>query len=331
MVLYTSMCYERGQFMSKDNQPYVLVFGASVVDIVGFSKNRYMPYNSTPGKVKLSYGGVCRNIAENMAKVGIETKFISILGNDEHGKGMLLQSERLGYDMTDSLILKNGATPTYLAVLDENGEMMSAIADMSSIDEMSIDFIESKKEIIENAEYVFVDSDDPYHLEYMLTHFSNKTDFILDPVSAEKANGVKHLASYFHTLKPNRYEAEILAGFEIKSDEDLVRASDLFISQGVKNVFISLDEDGIYYADKTQRGQLKAESVQLVNCTGAGDAFVAGIGYGYMKEWSLVETVKFSISMANIAISHEETIHPSLNEAMVLDYMNKEKWVHKIL
>lgn len=317
--------------MSKNNQPYVLVFGASVVDIVGFSTNRYLPYNSTPGKVKMSFGGVCRNIAENMARVGLNIKFISIVGNDEKGKGILTQAKVIGYDMNDSLILKNGGTPTYLAILDENGEMVSAIADMSSIKEMSIDFIMSKREIIENAEYVVVDSDDPENLEYMLKSYSGKTKFILDPVSAEKAYGVKHLIKYFHTLKPNRYEAEILVGFDIKTEEDLIRASEHFMNEGVSNIFISLDEDGIFYANKYEKGTIKTSDVSLVNCTGAGDAFVAGIGYGYMKNWEIVSTVEFAISMANIAISHEQTIHPDLDEKMVVKYMKKQNWIHKKL
>ena len=56
--------------MNLRKEPYLLVFGASVVDVFGFSNTSYRAYNSTPGHVKISFGGVCRNIAENMARIG---------------------------------------------------------------------------------------------------------------------------------------------------------------------------------------------------------------------------------------------------------------------
>ena len=65
--------------MNTGREPYILVLGASIIDIFGFSKTKYRSYNSTPGQVKMSFGGVCRNIAENMARVGVNVKFISIL------------------------------------------------------------------------------------------------------------------------------------------------------------------------------------------------------------------------------------------------------------
>lgn len=309
------------------SEPYILVFGASVVDIFGFSKAKFRQYNSTPGRVKMSFGGVCRNIAENMARVGINTQFISILGDDEKGRRMLDHAEVIGYDMTNSLVLKDGGTPTYLAILDEKGVMVSAIADLDSIHEMNTEFIDSKATIFENAEYVVVDSDDPEILEYVLTKFGDKTKFVLDPVSAEKAKNVKHLVKYFHTIKPNRFEAEKLLGFEIKDDSDLVRAARVFHEEGVEKVFISLDEDGIFYSDGIDQGKIKAMEVTIKNVTGAGDAFVAGLGYGYYNDVDIVETVKFAIAMANIAIAHEETINPDMKESMVRDYMKTTEWV----
>ena len=65
---------------------YILVIGASIVDITGFSAVKYRPFNSNPGCVKVSLGGVCRNIAETTARLGIPTKFVSTLGDDEHGR-----------------------------------------------------------------------------------------------------------------------------------------------------------------------------------------------------------------------------------------------------
>ncbi|WP_294344669.1 carbohydrate kinase family protein [uncultured Clostridium sp.] len=313
--------------MNMYEEKYVVVLGASVVDIFGFCSCKYKQYDSIPGNIKMSFGGVSRNIAENMARMGINTKFISILGDDEMGKSILEHSKKIGYDMSDSLILKDSSTPTYLAILNDEGEMVSAIADMKSIDKLNADFIDSKDEVIKNAEYVFLDADNPEILEYILKKYQGDTKFVLDPISASKAEKVKHLIKYFHTIKPNRHEAEVLCGFSINNYEDLKRAGEYFISLGIKNVFISLDCDGIYYVSTCESGKIKAENVEVKNVTGAGDAFVAGIGYGYINNLKIKEIVKISITMSSITISHEDTIHPFMNLEYVLNSIGNYSWV----
>ena len=213
-----------------------------------------------------------------------------------------------------------------MAILDETGEMVSAVVDMDSLDEIDEDFINSKSEVICNAKYTFLDSDNPKILEYILTKFHGKTNFVLDPVSAVKAEKIKHLIKYFHTIKPNRLEAEILCGFKIKNDRDLKRAADYFLSLGIKNIFISLDEDGIFYTNGVEEGKLKATGVTVKNTTGAGDSFVAGVGYGYMNGLSLKDTVKYAIAMSVITIEHEDTINPKMGHDYVRHFINKIHW-----
>lgn len=307
-------------------KPFVLVFGASVVDMFGFCRNNYRSHDSIPGKIKISFGGVSRNIAENMARVGVNTRFISILGDDEIGRSMLTHSELIGYDMRDSLILENQSTPTYMAVLDENGEMVSAVADLDNIHAMTEEFVDSKADIIESAAYTCVDADNPKILEYMLTKFQGKTKFILDPISTTKAIKIKHLLKYFHTIKPNRFEAEALSGMDIQNYEDLKKVGNYFLSLGIEKVFISLDGDGVYYADKYCHGKIKALNPKVVNVTGAGDSFVAGLGYSYMNNLEIIDGLKYAIAMSLITISHPETIHPEMGEEFVQKMLNELKW-----
>jgi sugar/nucleoside kinase (ribokinase family) len=312
--------------MIEKKLPYALVFGVSVFDICGFTDRNYRCNDSNPGKVKTSFGGVCRNIAECMARVNVNTKFISILGDDEPGNRMIEHSKKMKYDMSESLIIKDGHTPTYMAILDEQGEMVSAVVDMKIIDMFTTKFIDSKAEIIKNSEYMILDSDRPDIVEYIIKTFSGETKFILDPVSAAKAKNVKHLISHFHTIKPNRYEAEIMCGFKIHNDEDLRKAGQYFIDLGIQNVFITLDEDGIYYNNGTSEGKIKANNVKVVNVTGAGDSFVAGIANGYMNNIDVVDTVKYAIAMSTITISTEETIHPGMCDDLVEQYMDNIEW-----
>lgn len=310
----------------ENNKPYALVFGIAIYDIFGFSYATYRPYDSNPGKVKVSCGGVCRNIAENMSLVGTNTQFISILGDDEKGKDILRQAEKVGLDMSNTLIVHGGSTPTYMAILDENGEMVSAVVDTKLANEFSKEALSERASIIENAEYMFLGADNPPFVEHIVTTYQGKTKFVLDPVSAAKAARIKHLLHYFHTVKPNRHEAEVLCGFEVKTYEDARKAGAYLRGLGVQNVFISLDVDGVYYNDGKEEGIIKANALEVINVTGAGDAFVAGIGAGYMANKSTVEIVKYAIAMSNITIAHEETINPNMAADLVEAYIREAEW-----
>lgn len=311
-----------------DNNPYILVLGASIVDIFGFCGRSYAQRDSIPGHIKMSFGGVCRNIAENLARVGVKTEFISTLGDDENGKRILEHSRKLGYNMENSLLLEGERTATYMAILNHKGEMESAVVDMESLNKMDENFIDDKHNIFNNAEYTIVDSDNPTLLEYILKKYEGKSKFILDPVSAKRAKTIRHLIKYFHTIKPNRFETEALCGFEIKNEDDLRKAGRFFIEQGVKNVFISLDADGIYYiTSEGEEGTLACcETIDVKNVTGAGDSFVAGIGYGYMNNLSIKDTLKYAMAMSIITITHEETINPDMCHELVENLINSKEW-----
>jgi len=308
------------------NEKYILVLGASVVDIFGFCDNKYASRDSIPGRIKMTFGGVCRNIAENLARMEVNTKFISVLGDDEIGREIIEHSRYIGYDMSESLILKDKRTPTYLAVLDENGEMVSGINDMSSINRLDIEYIKSKSDVIKKAEYVFLDADNPMNLEFLLNNYDGETKFILDPISANKTEKILPLIGGFHTIKPNKLEAEVIAGMPIKNDNDLLKVAEKIHALGVKNLFITLDKEGVFYSNGDVQGLLKSLNPEVRNVTGAGDSFVAGIGYGYTKGLSIDEIAKVATTMAFITISNHETIHPELSLNKVIDEMQAIKW-----
>ena len=235
----------------------------------------------------------------------------------------------MNYDMSESLVVRGEHTPTYMAILDEQGEMVSAVVDMKIIDMFTTDFIDSKAEIIKNSEYMILDSDRPDIVEYIIKTFSGHTKFILDPVSATKALGIKHLIKYFHTVKPNRIETEALCGFKIENENDLKRAARYFQDLGVQNIFISLDEDGIYYKTMTEEGRVGTPPIEVRNVTGAGDSFVSGVGYGYMNNLSTKDTVKYAIAMSLITITHEDTINPKMSDEYVREYIESINWIEE--
>lgn len=304
---------------------FVSIIGGTNVDIVGFSNKSLILHDSNPGNIKFSLGGVGRNIGENLSRLGVNTKLISVIGNDIYGKKVIDEGREIGLDLEHSLKIDGESTSIYMSVLDDKCDMKVAISSMDIYDKMTVDFIKSKKSIIDNSQICVIDTNIPKEvIEYVLNNFKN-TKFFLDTVSSSKAIKVKEFIGNFHTIKPNKIEAEILSGIKINDLSDVEKASDYFISMGVKNVFISLGEDGVYYNNGKDRGVYKPKKVKMVNANGAGDAFVAGLVYSELNNFEIIDTLNFASTCSAITIAHKETINPNISLDNIYKKMEENK------
>lgn len=295
-------------------EDYICVLGGSNMDIIGFPNNKLIPHDSNPGTVKLSLGGVGRNIAENLVHLGVSTKLISVIGDDMYGKQIMEQANAIGLDMKSSMVLSQRPTSTYLAILDEQGEMNAAISQMEIFDELTIDFIQRRRQVIENSKLCVIDTNMPESvINYVLDNFKT-TDFFLDTVSSAKAAKVKSRIGAFHTIKPNKLEAELLSGLTIRNEGDLLKVSEYFLKTGVKRVFITLGEEGVFFNDGHTSKLIASPKVDVINATGAGDAFIAALAYCHFNNIQTEDSVRFAIGAAIMALGYEETINPNISK-----------------
>lgn len=306
-----------------EDKDYIVVIGGANIDIQGFTNdNNLVLGDSNPGKAMISLGGVGRNIAENLCKLEVNTKLITAIGNDVYGKKILEESKLVGISMDDSLIIPGENTSTYLSMLDEKGDMVLAISDMNILDKLTIEYIRTKKHSIDKAKVFVLDTNLREDLlNYLIENI--KVPIFLDTVSSKKALRVKEFIGRFHTIKPNKLEAEILSGVEIKNDDDLKKASEIFLKKGVKNVFITLGSDGVYYSNEKENGKINGASIKVVNSTGAGDAFIAALVYGYLQNFNIKKMADFAVGASLMAISHKNTINPNLSINNVKNFLRE--------
>lgn len=307
-----------------NSNSYITVIGGANVDIIGLPYNKLKNKDSNPGKTTISLGGVGRNIGENLTRLGINTKLITAIGKDIYGRLIIEESKKIGLNIEESLILDNENTSTYLALLDENGDMELALSSMDIMEKMNIAFIEEKREVIENSPFSIVDTNIPTEvLEYMVKNLN--VDFFLDTVSTTKAMKVKNILGYFHTIKPNKLEAEILSGIKIINSMDLKKSAEYFVKQGVKRVFITLGENGVYYFDGAVEKYIKAPNIEIINATGAGDAFMAAIAYAHLNNLDIENTLKFAITTSILTLENEYTINPNISVKSIIKRMKELK------
>ena len=292
---------------------YAVVIGGTNIDILGIPKENLIYHDSNIGNVKISLGGVGRNIAENLCRLGVETHLVSIIGDDPYGDLIREESKKIGLNLDDSLILKETVTSMYISILDGDGDMEIALSSMDNIKSMDVEFIKNKKKLIEESKVCIVDTNVPKEtIEYILKNFKG-TDFFLDTVSSAKAETVKELIGYFHTIKPNRIESEILTGIKIETYDDLEKSIEYFHSKGVENVFITLSKDGVIFSDGKKIDRIKAENPNIINATGAGDAFIAALTYGHIHGLDIKGKARLGVGASLLALSHENTINPNMS------------------
>lgn len=305
------------------NEPeYITVIGAANIDIIGRSTDLLIPEDSNPGSIRLCAGGVGRNISENLTRLSVNVKLISALGSDAFGKRIIEMSESVGIDMNHCFVREGAASSTYLAILENNGEMKLALSDMSILGDMPVEHINKKQQLINNSEIVVLDAGLPEAtVEYILANFSGKRMF-LDPVSVGKAKHVKNLIGGFDTVKLNRLEAEFLSGLSVTDRGSLERAGEYFLNKGVKRVFISMGREGVFYKTVSGSGVCQSPYITPVNATGAGDAFMAGIVYCTLHGRDDSYTARFASAMARIALMSENTVSPYMSVDRILREMD---------
>ena len=293
--------------------PYAVVVGGVNLDIGGTPFAPLVGQDSNPGRVRTSLGGVGRNIAHNMALLGLDVRLITALGDDLNAQKITTSCIELGIDLAPSLQVPGGTTSTYLFLTNEKGDMALAVSDMEIYDHLTPRYLSTKEQLLNNARLVVCDTNIPAETLQWIAENCRAPVFV-DPVSTAKAGKVKPVLGKLHTLKPNRIEAELLSGVAITDDASLAAAADALLETGLHRVFISLGADGVYAADHLGgREKVSCLPAQMVNTTGCGDAFMAALAWGWLEGLGLREAALAGEAASAISMEGKETINPDLS------------------
>ena len=296
--------------------PYAVVVGGVNMDIGGRAYAPLVPRDSNPGQVRMSLGGVGRNIAHNLCLLGTEVKFLTAFGDDLSAQKLAASCGELGMDFSHALQIPGGATSTYLFLSGPEGDMELAVSDMDIYRHVTPAYLTARVSLLHSAQLIILDTNIPEESIRWLAE-NTRVPLFADPVSTAKAEKLRGVLGRLHTLKPNRIEAELLSGVAITDDASLGRAADALLATGLHRVFISLGADGVFAADRTtgSRVRLPVLPAEMVNTTGCGDAFMAAITWAYLRGTDLEGTARAGLAASAIAMEGTETINPAMSEA----------------
>ena len=314
-----------------DNKKYAVVIGAANIDIGGTPYKPLIPGDSNPGVIKMSYGGVARNIAHNMTMLGIDVEFVTAVGDDTLGMEMLKRCEGTGMDTSLSVVVPGGSSSVYLFINDEKGEMDLALSHVDIVKHITPEYIESIKDVINSSAVVVADCNLSQETILKLKEIC-EVPLYMDTVSVSHADKIKGHLDGIDTLKPNLLEAEFLTDMIIESEYDCLEAARALINQGVRRVFISMGPDGMIAADKDHAIMVDRYPANVKSTTGAGDSAMAAIVWSSLNEEGdgLTEPAMAANAAASATISVDSTIHPEMSSKLVKKIIKQNVAIHEI-
>ena len=264
-----------------------------------------MPATSNLGTVTFTPGGVARNIAHNLAALGVNTALISVIGRDAPGEIAVKATADAGVDLSMAL-RSDAATGAYVAVLDEAGELISAVNDMRILESLNPDHLDKHKANLAAAKYIVVDCNVSIDvLEWLALHCGGK--LIVEPVSVTKSQKLKAVLEKHEIFlaTPNREQLAALG-------DDLHR-------RGLRNLVIHLGKEGSLASTAGTKQRIPSFAASHVrDVTGAGDAAVAGLVYGLFKGYGLFDAARFGQAAASFAVGSISSAAAGLSESGLL-------------
>ncbi|MBP3038521.1 winged helix-turn-helix transcriptional regulator [Bacillaceae bacterium Marseille-Q3522] len=316
---YISSLTKQGKLLGRayvlPDRKDIICIGAANIDRKIQVEEQIECGTSNPAKTSQSCGGVARNIAENLGKLGCDTALLTVLGNDQEGKWICKHTKE-NVDMRPSSTCENIKTGTYTAILQPGGEMSVAFADMAIYDEVTVDIIEKRWGHISSANIVVLDTNFPKKVISAIIERcrSENIPICITTVSAPKIKKLPQDLSGVKWLVANQSEAETLTKMKFANEGDFFLAGQKIMKMGVEKVVITRAEQGvIYMTAEGDYGAVHAPTIHVEDATGAGDSLVAGIMYAYLKGANTEIALKFGISCSILTLQSPYTVNPDLN------------------
>lgn len=291
----------------------VLVVGGANVDVIARSSGPFVAGTSNPGTTHSSAGGVGRNIAANLALLGVPTALIAAFGDDTFGRRMEDETRAAGVDLSHSVQLPM-PSGSYLAMLGPDGELVGAVSDMTAAESLAPEHV--PEAAVAAASYLVVDTNlsAPLLEHVCRAAAAHQVPVVVDPVSDPKARRIRPILGEvpLHTITPTRSELAALSGRT--GVEDGVAALQAL---GVERVWVREGADGSTLFVDGRVTRVPAITAQVRDVTGAGDAMCAA----YVRALSIglddAAAATHGAAAAYLTITSDCTVRPDLSAELV--------------
>ncbi len=295
----------------------VIVIGGANVDIKGRSHEGFIPGTSNPGDVVTNAGGVARNIAHNLALLEVNTSLIAFISDDPNGAMVRRETASSGVDIS---MLEFCPEPTgvYLAIIDDRGELVSAINDMRAAEAMTEQHLMRHEARLVAADLIVADCNINLNCLAWLFDFTRRRQvkLLIEPVSVPKSRKLLELPSTAgaFAITPNLSQLRAITGID-----DEAAAINQLHRMNFANVVVHRGRAGVFASDGHTCQPVPASAGYAVSdVTGAGDAAVAGLILGLVSGFNLEKSARLGQHAAALKIQLRTSVATGLNRVNLL-------------
>jgi len=300
----------------------VICIGAAFIDELFHMKEEMIIASTVPASVTKTVGGVSRNIAHQLALLGVDAHLISVFGNDSDGDWLKQSCTNAGVKI-DASITKEGLSGKYTGLLNPDGSLFTAFLTNAATVLITPQHLEKHRLLLQTASYLLADANVSVAAGEWLLAFSNETGipFILEPVSVPPARKFKEVnLRGLHLVTPNEDELPVLCSE--KSFITQLQIEEL-LAKGVENIWLHNGKHGSVLYNKERSITLHAPEIEIIDCTGAGDGSLSGFILGKTLGKEDVDCLRLAHTLSAEILQVNGAIATHLNQEKLLNLVSK--------
>lgn len=293
----------------------IVVIGATFVDLKGYPLDIFNPSGRNAGKIEQVHGGVCRNIVYDLAQVDLKPTFLSVLDQSALSTEILEVLNKRHVE-TKYIQRTESGLGKWLALFDDSGDVYASISQRPDLSILLNVFDQNGDEIFSRCDGIVIEIDQEEEILECVFSYAQKyrknVYAVVSNMSIAKKR--KYWIRQCACLVCNLEEAEILFDKPLMN-ENLDRRFDpiqqVAIQQGLFPIVVTMGKEGaIYIESKEQYGYVCTQKVEVVDTTGCGDAFFAGVVMGLTYGKSLEQACQIGTILACSVIQTKENVCP---------------------
>ena len=295
----------------------ILVIGVAFSDIKGFPFGAFDPKGTSKGSVTVTHGGVARNVAEDMANLGADVAFETLLDDTPISRSIAEKLTGLGVDISGAVCVQKNGVGMWLAVFDENGELAGSISQMPDVEPLEKRLDAEGDALFSDADAVVAEYDTSERIAEKACALAKKHG---KPLYAIVGNmsvilARPELMARTRCAIMNHFEAGKMFGCALDGlspDDALTLIWAAGKSMGLPGVIVTLGPKGCVWADfiKGTCGAVPPKRCRVADTTGAGDAFFSAAVMSLTRGDELKRACEIGTELAGRVIESTESACP---------------------
>jgi pseudouridine kinase len=299
----------------------VICVGAALVDELFHATSELLLATTTDATVTKTAGGVSRNIAHQLALLNVPVQLITAVGNDSDGDWLKQTCTAAGVRL-DATLTRNGLSGKYTGILNVDGSLYTAFLTNAANHLITPEHLSKHKDLLKTASYILADANINVDTAEWLLNFSKETGipFVIEPVSVPPAKKYKNVnLSGLHLITPNEDELPVLC-----SDKSFFTQQQIeeLLAKGIENIWLHNGKHGSALYNKEKAITLHAPSIEVVDCTGAGDGSLSGFILGKHLGKSDIECMKLAHTLSAEILQVNGAIATHLTQEKLLSLVS---------